>query len=65
MPIDFDAFCTFYCIISKYCLICSGSPVYVSTQQNGTNDNDNFQLTSGDDTLLLHGVLCENGWYLI
>ena len=35
------------------------SPVYVSTE---TNDTDNFQLTTGDDSLLLHGVLCENGW---
>ena len=37
--------------------------VYVSTQQNGTFDNENFQLTSGDETLMLHGILCENGLY--
>ena len=35
------------------------SPVYVSTE---TNDTDNFQLTAGDDSLLVYGVLCENGW---
>ena len=34
------------------------SPVYVSTE---TNDTDNFQLTTGDDSLLVYGVLCENG----
>ena len=34
------------------------SPVYVSTETNGT---DNFQLTTGGDSLLLYGVLCENG----
>ena len=47
-------------------LICSGIRlVYVSTQQNGTHDNEYFQLTTGEDTLLLHGVLCENGGDLI
>ena len=45
--------------------ICSDDyPVYVSTQQNETHDNDNFQLTAGIDTLLLLGVLCENGMCL-
>ena len=52
-------------MISNNCSFCSGAPVFVSTQQGLINDNDNFQLTSGNDTLLLHGVLCENGWYLI
>ena len=35
---------------------CADNPVYVSTQQHGTYDNENFQLRSGDETLLLHGV---------
>ena len=38
-------------------------PVYVFTQQNGIFDNDHFQLRAGSDTLLLPGVLCENGMY--
>ena len=41
------------------------NPVYVSTEGKGTNDNENFQLTTADDSSLLHGVLCENGWYLL
>ena len=40
-----------------------GTTVYVSTQQNETNDNEHFQLRSGSETLLLPGVLCENGMY--
>ena len=39
--------------------------MYVSTEQNGVHSNENFQLTAGTDTLLLHGVLCENGEYLL
>lgn len=35
--------------------------MYVSTEENGTYDNYNFQLSAGSDELLLHGVLCENG----
>ena len=64
IPVVFDGFCTLPSIISKNCPICSGAPVFVSTQQGLINDNDNFQLTSGNDTLLLHGVLFENGLYL-
>ena len=35
--------------------------VFASTQETINND---FQLSPGNDALLLHGVLCENGWYL-
>ena len=48
-------------LIKKSLIYLGLHPVYVSTQQNGTNDNDNFQFTVGNETLLLHGVLCENG----
>ena len=44
---------------------CADNPVYVSAQQHATYDNENFQLRSGNETLLLHGVLCENGLYLL
>ena len=45
--------------------ICKDNPVYVSTQQVGIYDNGNFQLKSGNEALTLHGILCENGWYVL
>ena len=48
---------------NNICNYSADYPVYVSTQQNETFDNENFQLRAGTDTLLLPGVLCENGMY--
>ena len=41
------------------------NPVLVSTQERPTQDNGNLQLISGSDDLELHGVLCENGLYIL
>ena len=43
-------------------IICAGaSNVFVSTEVNGSNSNDNFALKAAEDGMLLLGVLCENG----
>ena len=46
---------------NNYLLHLDDDPVYVSTEINETFDNNHFQLKAGSYTLLLHGVLCENG----
>ena len=53
----------FYKLIIKSVFCSDNYPVYVSTQQSETFDNEYFQLRVGSDTLLLPGVLCENGKY--
>ena len=53
-------------VFKKNCLIhLDDNPVFVSTKVDDTFDNEHFQLTAGSFTLKLHGVLCENGMYLV
>ena len=47
-------------------LICAGARnVFVSTEADGSNSNDNFALTAAEDGMYLLGVLCQNGWQIV